>query len=122
MQEIICEMQQNGEIDGKFKIMNPTIYDDKNFAEDPREIHPKTFHPEESVDTTLINSNNDNNSETDKTFIDEDINSDDPNKTASDSEITIDSMELHLPDSITSVENLNVKSCDCITRIESFKR
>ena len=50
-------MQQNGEIDGKFKIMNP-IYDDKNFAEDPREIHPKTFHPEESVDTTLINSNN----------------------------------------------------------------
>ena len=50
--EIICEMQQNGKIDGKFKIMNP-IYDDKNFTEDPRKIHPKTFHPEESVDTTL---------------------------------------------------------------------
>ena len=55
--EIICEMQQNGKIDGKFKIMNP-IYDDKNFAEDPLEIHP--FHPEESVNTTLINSSNDN--------------------------------------------------------------
>ena len=118
--EIICEMQQNGKIDGKFKIMNP-IYDDKNFAEDPREIHPKTFHPEESVDTTLINSNNDNYSETDKSFIDEHINSDDPNKTASDSEITINSMEHHLSDSITSVENLNVKSCDCITRLESLK-
>ena len=51
--ETISEMQQNGKIDGKFKIMNP-IYDDKNFAEDPLEIHPKTFHPEESVDTTLI--------------------------------------------------------------------
>ena len=50
--------------------MNPTIYDDKNFAEDPREIHAKTFHPEESVDTTLINSNNDSYSETDKSFID----------------------------------------------------
>ena len=118
--EIICEMQQNGKIDGKFKIMNP-IYDDKNFAEDPREIHPKTFHPEESVDTTLINSNNDNYSETDKSFIDEHINSDDPNKTASDSEITINSMEHHLSDSITSAENLNVKSCDCITRLESLK-
>ena len=113
-------MQQNGKIDGKFKIMNP-IYDDKNFAEDPREIHPKTFHPEESVDTTLINSNNDNYSETDKSFIDEHINSDDPNKTASDSEITINSMEHHLSDSITSAENLNVKSCDCITRLESLK-
>ena len=45
-------MQQNGKIDGKFRIMNP-IYDDKNFAGDPREIHPKIFHPEESVDTTL---------------------------------------------------------------------
>ena len=50
--EIICEMQQNGKTDGKFKIMNP-IYDDKNFTEDPRKINPKTFHPEESVDTTL---------------------------------------------------------------------
>ena len=99
-------MQQNGEIDGKFKIMNP-IYDDKNFAEDPREIHPKTFHPEESVDTTLINSNNDNYSETDKSFIDEHINSDDQNKTASDSETTINSMEHHLSDSITSAESLN---------------
>ena len=29
--EIICEKQQNGKIDGKFKIMNPT-YDDKKFA------------------------------------------------------------------------------------------
>ena len=38
--EIICKMLQNGKIDGKFKIMNP-IYDDKNFAEDPLEIHPK---------------------------------------------------------------------------------
>ena len=118
--EIICEMQQNGKIDGKFKIMNP-IYDDKNFAEDPREIHPKTFHPEESVDTTLINSNNDSYSETDKSFIDEHINSDDQNKTASDSEITINSMEHHLSDSITSAENLNDKSCDCIARLESLK-
>ena len=113
-------MQQNGKIDGKFKIMNP-IYDDKNFAEDPREIHPKTFHPEESVDTTLINSNNDNYSETDKSFIDEHINSDDPNKTSSDSEIAINSSEPHLSDSISSVENLKVKSCDCITRLESLE-
>ena len=97
--------------------MNP-IYDDKNFAEDPLEIHPKTFHPEESVDTTLINSNNGNYSETDKSFIDEHINS---NKTASDSEIAKNSMEHHLSDSITSVENLNVKSCDFITRLESLK-
>ena len=56
-------------------------------------------------------------SETDKSFINEHINSDDPNKTASDSEITINSMEHHLPDSITSVKNLNVKRCDCITRL-----
>ena len=118
--ETICEMQQNGKVDGKFKIMNP-IYDDKNFAEDPREIPPKTFHPEESVDTTLINSKNDNYSETDKSFIDKHINSDDPNKTASDSEITINSMEHHLSDSITSVENLNDKSCDFIARLESLK-
>ena len=121
LQEIICEMQQNGEIDGKFKIMNPTIYDDKNFVEDPREIHPKTFHPEESVDTTLINSNNDSYSKTDKSFIDEHINSDDQNKTASDSKITINSMEYHLSDSITSAENLNNKSCDCIARLEALK-
>ena len=113
-------MQQNGKIDGKFKIVNP-IYDDKNFAEDPLETHLKTFHPEESVDAKLINSNNDNYSETDKSFIDEHINSDDPNKTASDSEITINSMEHHLSYSITSAENLNVKSCDCITRLESLK-
>ena len=79
-------------------------------SENPLEIHPKTFHPEESVDTALINSNNGNYSETDKIFIDEHINSDDPNKTASDSEITINSMGQHLSDSITSVENLNVKS------------
>ena len=55
---IICGMQQNGKIDGKFKIINP-IYDDKNFAEDPLEIHPKTYNnksfiPEESVDTASI--------------------------------------------------------------------
>ena len=87
MREIICKMQQNGKIDGKFKIMNP-IYDDKNFAEDPLEIHPKIFIPEESVDTTLNNFNNDNYSETD-----EHINSDDQNKTTSNSEITINSME-----------------------------
>ena len=71
-------MQQNGKIDGKFKTMNP-IYDDKNFAEDPREVHPKES--EESVNTTLNNSNNDNYGETDKSFIDEHINSDDPNQT-----------------------------------------
>ena len=46
----------------QFKIMNP-IYGDKNFAEDPPEIHPKTFIPEELVNTTFINSNNDNYSE-----------------------------------------------------------
>ena len=96
--------------------MNP-IYDDKNFVEDPLESHPKTFRPEESIDTTLINSNNNNYSETDESFIDEHINSDDPSKTASDSEITMH----HLSDSITSVENMNVKSCDCITRLESLK-
>ena len=43
--ELICKMQQNGKIDGKFKIINP-IYDDKKFAEDPLEIRSKTFHPE----------------------------------------------------------------------------
>ena len=95
--------------------------DDKNFAQDPHEIYPKTFIPEESVNTILMNSNNDNYSETDKSFIDEHINSDDPNKTASDSEITINSMEHHLSDRITSVENLNIKRCDCITRLESLK-
>ena len=51
-------MQQNGKIDGKFKIINP-IYGDKNFAEDPLKIHPKTcidksHNLEESVDATLI--------------------------------------------------------------------
>ena len=51
-------MQQNGKIDGKFKIINPT-YDDKNIVEDHLEIHPKTYNdksciPEESVDTTSI--------------------------------------------------------------------
>ena len=50
-------MQQNGKIDGKFKIINP-IYEDKNFVEDPLEIYPKTcnnksYIPEESVNTTL---------------------------------------------------------------------
>ena len=123
--EIIREMQQNGKIGGKFKFINP-IYDDKNFAEDPLEIHPKTcndksYIPEESVDTALINSNNNNYSETDKSFIDEHINSDDPNKTASDSEINVNSIEHHLSDSITSFEYLNVKSCDCVTRLEFLK-
>ena len=61
--KIICEMQQNGKIDSKFKIINP-IYNDKNFAEDPLKIQPKTcnnksYIPEESVDTASINSNND---------------------------------------------------------------
>ena len=100
MGEIICGMQQNDKIDGKFKIINP-IYEDKNFAEDPLEIYPKTcndqfYIPEESVDTALIDSNDDNYSETDKSFTDEHINSDDPNKTVSDSEITINSIEHHL--------------------------
>ena len=62
LREIIWEMQQNGKIDGICKIINP-IYDDKNFAEDPRKIHPKTcndksYIPEKSVDTALINSDN----------------------------------------------------------------
>ena len=61
-------MQQNGKIDGKFKIINP-VYDDKNFAEDPLEIHPKTcndksYISKESVDTASINSNHDNYSAT----------------------------------------------------------
>ena len=55
--EIICKMQQNAKIDGKFKIINP-IYDDKKFAEDLLDIHPKicndkSYIPEESVDTAL---------------------------------------------------------------------
>ena len=98
--------------------MNP-IYDDKTFAEDLLKFHPKTFIPEESVDTTLISSNNDNYRETEKSFIDEHTNSDDPNKTASNSEITINRMEHHFSGSITSVENLNVERCDCITRLKS---
>ena len=40
--EIIFKMQQNGKIDGKFKIMNP-IYDDKNFAEDLSKLIRKLF-------------------------------------------------------------------------------
>ena len=60
-------------------------------------------------------------SKTDKSFANENINSDDPNKTASDSEITINSIKHHFSDSVTSVENLNVKSCDCITKLESLK-
>ena len=62
-------MQQHSKIDDKFKIINP-IYDDKDFAEDLLEIHPEAFIPEESADTTLVNSNNDNYRETDKSFID----------------------------------------------------
>ena len=49
--ETIFEMQKHGKIDGKFKIMNP-IYDDRNFAVDPLEIHLKTFIPVESVYST----------------------------------------------------------------------
>ena len=86
-------MQQNGKIDGKFKIID-AIYDDKNFAEDLLEIHPKNCNDkscisEDSVDAASINSNNDNYSATDKSFTGEHINFDNPNKTASDSEITI---------------------------------
>ena len=40
--EIICKMQQNIKIDGKFKIMNP-IYDDENFAEDLSKLIRKLF-------------------------------------------------------------------------------
>ena len=101
--EIICEMQQNGKIDCKFKIMSP-IYVNKSFAEDHLKIHPKTFVPEESVDTTLNSIS----------YAEATIN-------ATITEIAINSMEHHLSDSITSVENLNVKSCDCITRLESLK-
>ena len=90
------------------------LFDNKKFAEHPLEIHPKTcndksFIPEEPVNTILINSNNANYNETDKSFTDEHINSDDPNKTASESKITISSIEHHLSDSIISVENRNVK-------------
>ena len=51
----MCEMQQNGKIDGKFKIVNP-IHDDKNFAEDLIEISPKSWNdefyiPDEPVET-----------------------------------------------------------------------
>ena len=51
----MCEMQQNGKIDGKFKIVNP-IHDDKNFAEDLLEIPPKSWNdefyiPDEPVET-----------------------------------------------------------------------
>ena len=56
-------------MEGKFKIINP-IHDDKNFAEDPLEFYREAYIPEESVDTTLINSNNDSYSETDKSLID----------------------------------------------------
>ena len=58
MGEIICEMQQNGKIDDKFKIVNH-IYDDRNFVEDSLEIHPKTcidksYIPKELVDAARI--------------------------------------------------------------------
>ena len=71
-EKLPCEMQQNGEINGKFRIINP-IYDNKNFAEDPLEIHRKTcndksYISEESVDTASVNFNNDNYSATDKSF------------------------------------------------------
>ena len=35
------------------KLTTNSIHDHKNFAEDLLEIHPKTFIPEVSVDTTL---------------------------------------------------------------------
>ena len=123
--EIICEMQQNGKIDSKFKIINP-IYDYKKIAEDPLKFHPKTCNdksciPEESVVTALINSNNDYYNATGKSFTNERINSDDPDKNAPDSEITINSIEHHLSDCIISVENLNVNTSNYITRLESLK-
>ena len=40
VKEIICEMQQNDKIDGKFKIINP-IYDDKIFAKTPSKFISK---------------------------------------------------------------------------------
>ena len=118
-------MQQNEKIDGKFKMINP-IYDHKNFTRDPPRNSFQTcndiLYSRKLVHTALINSNNNNNySETDKSFTNEHINSDDLNKTASDSEITINSIEQHLSDSITSAQNLNVQSCDCITRLECLK-
>ena len=54
--EIICEMQQNGKIDGKFKIINP-IYADKNFAEDPLEIHSKTYNNKLAIINLLFQQN-----------------------------------------------------------------
>ena len=64
MRGIICKIQQNGKIDGKFKIVNP-IFGDKNFVKDALEVHPKTFNaksyiPKESVDTESINSKTEN--------------------------------------------------------------
>ena len=55
LEKSISEMQQNGKIDDKFKIVD-LIYDDKNFAEDPIEILPTScnenfYIPEKSVDT-----------------------------------------------------------------------
>ena len=61
---IICEMQQNGKIDAKIKIINP-VYDDKNFKKAAwKTCNDKSYIPEKSVDTTLINSNNDIYSDT----------------------------------------------------------
>ena len=89
-EKIICEIQQNDKIDGKIKLVN-SIYADKNFAEGPLEIHPKSYNnksyiPEESVDTASINSKNENSNNDnygdilyDKIFTDEQTNSDDPN-------------------------------------------
>ena len=53
--EIICEMQQNGKNDGKFKIKNP-IYDGKNFAEDPLKIHPKTCNDKSYISEQAVDN------------------------------------------------------------------
>ena len=58
LEEIICKMQQNGKIDGKFKIINH-IYDEKFFwGRPPR--NDKSYIPKETVDSALVNSKNEN--------------------------------------------------------------
>ena len=103
------------------KKKSTTTFDDKHFAEDPLEIHPKTCNdkshiPEESVDTASKNSKNESPINdiygdilSDKSFTNQHINHDYPNKTTTDNKININRVE-HWSDSITSPENLNVKS------------
>ena len=87
MREISCEMQWNGKIDGKFKIINSILQ--KTLSKFILKL----------VTIILIFQRNqliyDGDILPEKCFTDEHINSDDPNNPAPDNEITINSVDHH---------------------------